>query len=108
LGRCFIVRNCDKEREGRAELANNLATALNNHGRVLLALGRLAEAEACQRENLAIRRRLVEQEGRAELANDLAAALNNHGDVLQDLGRLAEAEACQRESGAILRRLVKQ
>ena len=33
------------------------------------ALGRLAEAEACQRENVAILRRLVEERKREELAS---------------------------------------
>jgi hypothetical protein len=75
---------------------------------VLRGLNRLAEAEACQRENVAICRRLVEQEGRTELANDLATALNNQGSVLRGLNRLPEAEACQRESVAIYRRLVEQ
>jgi hypothetical protein len=65
---------------------------------VLEGLNRLAEAEACQRENVAILRRLVEQEGRTELADRLTGALNNHGAVLEALNRLAEAEACQRES----------
>ena len=95
------------EQDGRAELANALARALNNHGLVLQDLGRLPEAEACQRGNVAICRRLVEVEQRSELADDLARALNNHGYVLQFLGRLPEAEACLRESVAILRRIVE-
>ena len=87
--------------------AGHLATALGNHGSVLQALGRLAEAEACQRENAAICTELVEAEMRAGFSGHLAAALNSHGLVLRALGRLVEAEACQRKSVAIRRRLVE-
>src|SRR4029077_15955842 len=69
------------------------------------ALGRLAEAEACQRENVEICRRLLEK--RAELANPVAAAQNNRGLLLRALGRLVQAEQCHRESVAIRRRLVE-
>ena len=55
----------------------------------------LAAAEQCQRENVAIRRRLVETQKRFDLAGALAGALGQHGTVLQALGRLAEAEQCQ-------------
>jgi tetratricopeptide (TPR) repeat protein len=92
----------------RAELAGGVALALNNHGNSLSCLGRPAEAEACQRENVALLRRLVEQEDHPVLAGNLGRALNNHGLVLQDLNRLAEAQACHRESLVIYRRLVEQ
>src|SRR6185437_13083139 len=92
------------ENQGRSELAKPLATALTHLGLVLQTLGRLAEAEACQRETVAIWRELAAAETRPGLADHLlpaghlAATLGHHGAVLQALGRLAEAEACQREN----------
>src|SRR5882672_4501806 len=80
------VEICRRLLEKRAGLANPLAAALNNHGLVLRALGRLVEAEQCHRESVAIRRRLVEVEKRNELASHLATALGNHGAGLQALG----------------------
>ena len=74
---------------------------------MLQALDRLPEAEKCQRENVAIRRRLVQLDKRADLAHHLAWALGHHGLLLQAQGRLSEAEQCLRESVAILRRLVE-
>jgi tetratricopeptide (TPR) repeat protein len=107
LATCVSALRRPVEQEGRAELANGLATALNNHGSALQALGRLAEAEACQRENVAICRRLVEQEGRAELANGLAIALAHLGRVLRDQRRLAEAAGNLGESIVILERAIE-
>jgi tetratricopeptide (TPR) repeat protein len=123
LGRLAQAEACQREnvaiwrrlaavetRQGLADHllpAGHLAAALGNHGSVLQGLGRLAEAEACQRENVALCTELVEGEARAGFSGPLAAALNNHGLVLRALGRLVEAEACQRESVAIRRRLVE-
>ena len=60
------------ERQGRAELAGELAEALGNKGDALARLGRSDEAVAAHDAAIAIRRELVERQGRAELANDLA------------------------------------
>ena len=76
-----------------ADLTDDLANALGNHGTVLQAQGRLPEAEKCQRENVAIRRRLVQVEKRSDMAHHLAWALGHHGLLLQALGRLPEAGA---------------
>ncbi len=81
------------EQEGRAELRNDLASALHNRGGALADLGRLDEALAAYEEAARIYGRLVEQEGRAELRNDLASVLNNRGGALARLGRLDEAES---------------
>jgi hypothetical protein len=47
------------EKEGRKKMANGLAAALSNHGLVLQELTRKEEAEACQRESVAIRQILA-------------------------------------------------
>jgi hypothetical protein len=78
---------------------------LGHHGLLLQSLQRLAEAELCQRESVAILRRLVEVEKRSMLAYDLAIALSNHAESLQLLGRLADTERCRRECATILRQL---
>ena len=78
------------EVEQQSWLAKDLAEALNNYGLVLRDLGRLPEAEACQRESVAIIRRLVEEEKRADLADILVRFQSDHDSVLQELGRPAE------------------
>ena len=70
---------------GRAELANDLATALVNRGTALNDLGQHAEAVSAYDEAIAIRRDLVEH-GRAELADHLATALVNRGTALERSG----------------------
>jgi tetratricopeptide (TPR) repeat protein len=82
------------EREGRAELANDLAAALTNKGNVLQGLGRLAESIGACDAAIAILQRLVEREGRAELANDLAKALANKAMALEQREDWQAALAC--------------
>jgi tetratricopeptide (TPR) repeat protein len=79
--------------EGRAELANDLATSLMNKGNALQGLGRLGEAVACYDESIVVYRRLVHEEGRAELAEDLAIALLNKALLLEKQERWADALA---------------
>jgi tetratricopeptide (TPR) repeat protein len=88
---------------GRAELEPALATALFNHGLVLQALGRLADAEACLAESVAVLRRLIAA-GRAEMEPALANALIWHGNMSHEIGQFDQAVACYEESADIWRR----
>jgi tetratricopeptide (TPR) repeat protein len=101
------------QRQGRTELANDLALALLSEGDALAHLGQWPEAINRQEEAIAIRRRLVEQEGRTELAHDLAIALGSKGYLLVSLGagnpeKWHESLDCSGEAITILRPFVKQ
>ncbi len=80
-----VITLCTRlvEKEGRTELANELARSLNNRGSALRLQGKLTEAIRDVDEAIKIYTRLVEQEGRTELANDLARSLNNRGNALR-------------------------
>jgi tetratricopeptide (TPR) repeat protein len=104
----IAIRTRLVEREGRAELANDLAATLVNKGAALWGLSRPAEAVTAYDQAIAIRTRLVEREGRAELANDLAGALMNKGVALKSLGRLGEALAAYDQAIATYERLMEQ
>jgi tetratricopeptide (TPR) repeat protein len=96
------------EKEGRHDLANDLAGAIMNKGVALANLGRLEDAVSAYDEAIAIFRQLVEQEGRRDLANNLAKAIMNKGSSLVNLGRLEDAVSAYNEAIAILRPLVEQ
>jgi hypothetical protein len=80
--------------------STNLADTLGSLSTVLGVEGKLAEAEAARRENLAIRRKA--------LGNDnfrVATSLDALGTILQGERKLAEAETSFREALAIRRKV---
>ncbi|HEY5870828.1 MAG TPA: tetratricopeptide repeat protein, partial [Candidatus Tectomicrobia bacterium] len=86
------------------ETVRDLSIALDNVGRVAVALGQWAEAETTCRESLALRRQQRERLGDTpETVRDLSIALNNVGRVVRALGQWAEAETAYRESLALRR-----
>jgi tetratricopeptide (TPR) repeat protein len=95
------------EREGRRELAGDLAGAWMNRSVSLRELGRLVEAESDCDQAIATFRQLVEEQGRCEQAEDLARALINRGPVLRLLGRLEEAIETYDEAIAILQQPIE-
>src|SRR5436189_33052 len=72
----------------------DLAVAGSRAGGVLVAEGKLAEAQAAFAEYLKISRRLAELDpDNAGWQRDLAVAWNRTGGVLEAQGKLAEAQA---------------
>ena len=96
------------EQDGRRDIANNLATALNNKANVLKAMGNMAGALLLYDQCVEIRRRLVEQEGRRELASDWATALANKAFALKKLGDYAGSIKLYDQCIEILRQLVEK
>ena len=72
--RAIAIREHLVEREGRRELANNLAAACMNKATAIQALGDRPGAVALYDRAIALLEHLVSREGRCELANDLAGA----------------------------------
>jgi tetratricopeptide (TPR) repeat protein len=91
------LREDQIQRQGRAELRNDLAEAYVNRGLSLMNVGRLEEALADYRAATDLREELVNRDGRNDLRHDLGVTYLNRGNALQRLGRLEEALA---ESGA--------
>ena len=87
-----LLEHVRREQLRRAGDDDARATALNNLGSVLHALGRLDEVEPLFRQSLEIQRKALGPEHA-----DVGTSLNNLGMLLQDLGRLDEAELLCRE-----------
>jgi len=96
------------EREGRGELANDLAAAYMEKANALYSLGEARAALALYDRAIAIRERLVEREGRGELANDLAMAYMNKASALYSLGEGRAALGLYDRAIAIRERLVER
>lgn len=73
-------------REGRSDLASELARAYANKAVAVRELGEQRAAAALADQTIALYERLVEQEGRHELANDLATAYDNKAVALNQSG----------------------
>ena len=84
------------------------SVAYDKIGDVLLAQGKLAEALASYREDLAITSRLAAADpSNASWQRDLSVSYNKVGDALVAQGKLDEALASYREGLAIRARLAK-
>jgi CHAT domain-containing protein/tetratricopeptide (TPR) repeat protein len=92
-------------RANRGPVDADLASALNNLGLFLGAVGRRSEALAPTEEAVKIYRDLAKSN--PAFLGDLAGALNNLGKALTEVGRRAEALAPSEEAVKIYRELAK-
>lgn len=79
------------ERDGRVDLANDLAQSLTSRGRVFASLRRFREAVKDHDKAIEILRTLVEKDGRLDVRKDLASSFGQRAISLTADGQFPEA-----------------
>ena len=91
-----------------AQAQRDLSVFYNRLGEVMVAVGKLGEAERFYRDDLAIAVRLAEADpSNAQAQRDLSISYNKLGQVMVAVGKLGEAERFYRDSLAIAVRLAE-
>jgi tetratricopeptide (TPR) repeat protein len=89
--RVIEIRTRLVEKEGRGELANDLAESLNSRGRAFASLEKFPEAVRDFDKAIEIRTQIVEGEGKIEFARNLSVSLSDRARVMIAESRYPEA-----------------